>query len=129
MSNDHGHGNHGHDHGHDHGHPHPEPEPERAADEVSESLLIDIGGELGALVVYAGEELVGREVEIASIGAEQAIAGPVHNVVRRRRAGSQVVYAAVFPDLPAGVYKPYGLAAGGHQLIAVVGGRVTEIDW
>ncbi len=126
MHTDHGHG-HGHSHEHGHGHGHSHAEPARPADEVSEALLVDIGGDVGALVIYAGEELVGREVEIVVAGRETG--HPVHNVVRRRRVGAQVVYAAVFPDLPAGVYEPYGLAGDGHQRIPVVGGRITEVDW
>jgi hypothetical protein len=132
-SHGHDHG-HEHGHGHGHGHSHSHGEPDRSADEVSEALLVDIGGDVGALVVYADEELVGHEVEIVSVGAAgrgavQPTGKPVHNVVRRRRVGTQVIYAAVFPDLPAGVYEPYGQTAGGHQLIPVVGGRVTEISW
>jgi hypothetical protein len=66
---------------------------------TADSLVVDIGGDTGALIVYAPPDLVGREIEIAR--AETSSAHPVH-IVRARRVGSWVVHAAVFPDLPAG---------------------------
>jgi hypothetical protein len=53
----------------------------------------------------------------------------VHNVVRHRRVGSDVLCAAVFPTLPAGRYRPYRDGAVVAEPFTVVGGKVTEINW
>jgi len=92
-----------------------------------DSLVVDIGGDAGALIVYAPPDLVGREIEIAR--ADTSSGHPVHNVVRPRRVGPWVVHAAVFPDLPAGTYYRYRNGVGDEPSFAVAGGRVTEIDW
>jgi hypothetical protein len=94
---------------------------------TADSLVVDIGGDTGALIVYAPPDLVGWEIEIAR--AETSSAHPVHNVVRARRVGPWVVHAAVFPDLPAGTYHRYRNGVGDEPSFAVAGGLVTEIDW
>lgn len=94
---------------------------------TTDALLVDIGGDSGALVVYASEEFVGHEIEIAR--AEDPSGHPVHNVVRARRVCDAVVCAAVFPTLPAGRYVPHGdWLQSGRTAFSVVGGRVTELD-
>jgi len=94
---------------------------------TADSLVVDVGGDTGALIVYAPPDLVGREIEIAR--AETPPGHPVHNVVRPRRVGQRVVHAAVFPDLPAGTYRRYRNGVADGPSFAVAGGRVTEIDW
>jgi hypothetical protein len=94
---------------------------------TADSLVVDIGGDTGALIVYAPPDLVGREIEIAR--ADTSSGHPAHNVVRPRRVGRWVVHAAVFPDLPAGTYYRYRNGVGHEPSFAVAGGRVTEIDW
>ncbi len=76
----------------DHGHQH-------ARD--SGPLVLDIGGEVGALVIEAPAGAAGREIEISPRGDP---ARRQHNVVRARAAGHGIRYAAVFPALPAGTY-------------------------
>jgi hypothetical protein len=95
---------------------------------TTDALVIDIGGDAGALIVYASEELVGAEIEIAR--ADTPPRHPVHNVVRARQVGDEVICAAVFPVLPAGKYLPWGdRVSPDATTFTVVGGRVTELDW
>jgi hypothetical protein len=94
---------------------------------MADWLVVDVGGDTGALIVYAPPDLVGREIEIAR--AETPPGHPAHNVVRPRRVGPRVVHAAVFPDLPAGTYRRYRNGVVDGPSFAVAGGRVTEIDW
>ena len=95
---------------------------------TTDALVIDIGGDAGALIVYAPEELVGAEIEIARAGNSPG--HPIHNVVRARQVGDDVVCAAVFPVLAAGRYVPYGvLTPPDARAFSVLGGRVTELDW
>jgi hypothetical protein len=93
----------------------------------TDALLVDIGQDTGALVVYAPAELEGRELEI--VPARDPRRHPVHNVVRARRAGGRVVHAAVFPELVAGEYLPFGGWGASGRRLRVAGGHVTETEW
>jgi hypothetical protein len=84
------------------------------------SVVLDIGGEVGALVVELPRELLGRELDLFPLGG--ADLPVVHTEVRERRVGDGVVYAAVYPTVPAGSYLVEGL----DQVFVVQGGRVTE---
>ena len=113
----------------------------------SDVLLVDIGGDTGALVVYATDDLVGEEIEIVALDGQLHNGSheghdaaehrhdhpvhdhPVHNVVRRRRVGPNTYCAAVFPDLKAGTYRPYGTGVADPEPFTIVGGGITEIDW
>lgn len=90
------------------------------------SVLVDVGGDIGLLVVLTDAALEGEEIEIQPLGA----ATRTHTVVRPRElpAGG-VVYAGVFPSLPAGDYVL--VAQDGHpeQPVHVAGGVVTEVTW
>jgi hypothetical protein len=94
---------------------------------MTDSLVMDIGAGTGALVVYAAEELVGREIEIARVGTPTQ--HPVHNVVRWRRIGLHTICAAVFPALVAGTYVPFGDPHVRADPFTVTDGRVTEVEW
>jgi hypothetical protein len=95
---------------------------------TTDALLVDIGGDAGALIVYAPDDLIGAEIEIAR--ADTPPGHPVHNVVRARQVGDEVICAAVFPVLPAGSYVPWGdRVPVDARSFTVVGGRVTELDW
>jgi hypothetical protein len=95
---------------------------------TTDALVVDIGGDLGALIVYAPEELVGVEIEIARAATPPG--HPVHNVVRARQVGDEVICAAVFPVLPAGTYVPWGnRVSPDASAFTVAGGQITELDW
>ena len=87
--------------------------------------VLDIGGETGALVIYADEALVGSEIEICPSGC---LAEREHNVVRERPTPSGSVYAAVFPALLEGDYTVLTEDLEPSHEVSVVGGMVSEID-
>jgi hypothetical protein len=89
------------------------------------SAILDIGGETGALVVYADADLEGEEVEIASAGETRPVA---HNVVRARDAASGPVFAAVFPEVRTGAYRLIDRKGLRPEEFFVSGGRVCEVD-
>jgi hypothetical protein len=93
----------------------------------TDALVIDIGADLGALVVYAPADLAGREVEVVPAGWTGG--HPRHNVVRPRRVAGSVVHAAVFPDLPPGDYLPYGGWTSSEGPLVVAAGQVVETTW
>jgi hypothetical protein len=92
----------------------------------SENLLLDIGGDIGALIIYTRAELLGRELEIS---LKEGSAKRVHNVVRERRFNGRQVFAAVFPELPAGAYTLWlnKIETGGE--VSISGGAISEVDW
>ena len=69
------------------------PDPDGGA---TSGAVLDIGGDTGALVIYADEHMVGDEIEICPSGE---LSQREHNVVRARRTQAGLVYAAVFPSL------------------------------
>jgi len=92
----------------------------------SESVVIDIGGTIGALVVNTPEALDGAEIEICPVGTTTRS----HTIVRPRELpGGGTVYAGVFPSLPAGDYVllPYGSRP--ESPVHVDGGVISQIDW
>jgi hypothetical protein len=133
----------GHAHDHTHVHEHPQPHevnhfhhhgPVEHGAVVDEgplgtsdpgSVVLDIGGDAGALVVVTTEELHYKEIEIRVVGEPWAGA---HTAIRERRQGSRVQFAGVFPRLDAGLYELRVL--GRHDdgiTILVAPGVVNEL--
>ena len=84
------------------------------------SVVLEVGGMVGALVLYASELLAGAEVEVVRQGEP---GHTTHSAVRQRQlAPRRQAFAAVYPGLPAGDYR----ADGCRELVTVNGGRVTE---
>jgi hypothetical protein len=123
----------GHHHGHTHhdnhhpDHDHAGPGPESPLGPSGEaSVVLDIGPHAGALVLYAGEDLAGAEIEIRPgdgpwLGA--------HTAVRARHVGDRVLYAGVFGSLPPGPYdlRLKGGGPGSFELrVEVPAGGVAE---
>jgi hypothetical protein len=89
-----------------------------------DTLVLDIGGDIGALVIHAGPELAEEEIEI-SPGADPATPRS-HNVVHARRGMGEVAYTAVFPSVPAGEYTVWHRDGTPHATITIHGGQVTQ---
>jgi hypothetical protein len=93
-----------------------------AAEPAHDNLVLDIGGDTGALVIYAPANRDQAEIEISPAGSDARS----HNVVRARAAGGGTRYAAVFPALPAGDYVVWQDAAAAAGTITIHGGQVTS---
>lgn len=115
------------------------------------SVLLDIGGDIGALVVEMPPELEGVEIELRPTGgailaaSENAVAhshekhghGHEHGhglphvaVVPRPTPEGNTVYSAVFYEVAEGSYELYVRPDGPVQLtVDVSGGRVTDAAW
>jgi hypothetical protein len=91
-------------------------------DGTPDALLVDVGGDFGALIVYTGPQLEGEEIEISPEGHDQRS----HNVARRRRTHAGDVFACVFPSVTAGRYLVWD-ADGSARAVAVTGGSITEL--
>lgn len=91
---------------------------------MMDTLVLDIGGDVGALVLVAGPELAEREIEISpGTGARTPRS---HNVVHARRNRDRVAYTAVFPSVPAGDYTIWRHDGTPHATVTVHGGQVTQ---
>lgn len=64
------------------------------------TVVLDIGGYIGALVIVTGPGDVGREIEVSRVGEVSR----THVAVRERRIRGNTMYCAVFPRLAAGHY-------------------------
>jgi hypothetical protein len=89
------------------------------------SVLVDIGGDVGAAIVSAPASLVGSEIEIRRCGAAW---DGTHVAVRERHVAGGLTYAALFSGLGRGHYEVRlrGDVDGPAASVDVEGGRVSE---
>ncbi|GAA3739941.1 phospholipase [Micromonospora maritima] len=93
---------------------------------VSGSVVLDLGGDSGALIIHTGRELHGREIEISRADRD----GPrTHSAVRERHVLAGVFHSAVYPDLEAGPYTVWWDDVTPAGAISVTGGAVSEFVW
>jgi hypothetical protein len=86
------------------------------------TVVLDIGGDIGALVVRAPAELDGVELDLFPAGCGVAC---MHSAVRRRDVLGGSLFAAVYPCVPAGEYTLAGLQGP----VRIDGGAVTELAY
>jgi hypothetical protein len=91
----------------------------------TQPIVLDIGQDIGALIVYTSPELRGREVEVSPTGNA---ARRTHTEVLERTVTGRPVWAAVFPALPAGDYSLWRDVLTDDE-VTIVGGTVAEVDW
>src|SRR5579871_3851366 len=91
----------------------------------SPSVVLDIGDDIGALIIYTGPELQGREIEVSP---RENAARRTHTEVRERCVNGRRLWAGVFPSLAAGAYSLWREILRDED-ITISGGSVTEVDW
>jgi hypothetical protein len=89
----------------------------------TEHALLDIGQDIGALVIYTREEFRGKEIQVSLKGSNSARL--VHTAVWERRVNGRSVFAGVYPTLSAGDYIIWTHPT---SEITIVGGSVAEVD-
>jgi hypothetical protein len=87
--------------------------------------VLDIGDDVGALVLYTDERFHDREIEISLEGEARR----THTAIHERRVGELVVYAGIYPELRAGRYRVWADDPALPSDVTVVGGQVSELDW
>jgi hypothetical protein len=113
----------------------------------TDNLVLDIGGDTGALIIHTAAHRDQAEIEISPAGPGRARARNVpgtdsvprtgnapgtdnvprtHNVVRRREAAGGVRYAAVFPSVAAGDYVVWRDDDTPAGTVTVRGGAVAS---
>lgn len=91
------------------------------------SVILDLGGSVGALILAAPAGLHGQEIEISPAGGG-AGARRTHSLVRRRDTAAGASYAAVYPGLAAGTYTVWRTASAPAGKVVVEGGQVTRFS-
>lgn len=84
--------------------------------------VLDIGGDIGALLFYVGPERDGEEIDLVPTDPS---APTTHTQVHPRDIEGGTVYAGLFPSVPAGDYR-LQLIDGGVP-VSVRGGEVTTL--
>jgi hypothetical protein len=93
------------------------------------TVVLDIGGQIGAAAVYVPDSLADVEIEIR--GTDEPWTG-THVAVRERLLPDGPVWAALFPSLTEGDYEIRvrgGDPAGPTGTVSVSGGRVASMGW
>jgi hypothetical protein len=88
------------------------------------AVVLDIGGDVGALILYTTAEDDDAEIEI-SPGTDPATPRS-HNQVHPRRAPAGTVYSAVYPTLRAGDYTIWRDESTRETTVTIHGGQITE---
>ena len=104
------------------------PPPEQPPDAAG-TVIVDIGGDMGAAVISTPRELAGAEIEIRPAGAEW---DGSHTGVHKRQGPGITTTAAVFGSLRAGRYKLRIKDAPGTEHpapVVVEGAQVTWVTW
>jgi len=89
----------------------------------TEDAVLDIGEDMGALVIYTGEELRGKEIEVCPKAND---AQRTHTAVLERKVNGRTMFAALFLALPEGDYTTCSTPS---SEVTIAGGQVAELDW
>jgi hypothetical protein len=89
------------------------------------TVLLDLGADIGALILYTPAEMDGVEIEI-SHGTHTH---RTHSQVRQRPMPSATKYAAVYPGLTEGRYTIWRDADSPAGTVVITGGQITNYHW
>ena len=89
----------------------------------TESVVLDIGDDVGALILYTSPEHHTEEIEVSLLDADTG-ARRVHSAVLERSLNGRTFYAATYAELPAGEYQVW---CAGAPRVTVTAGAVAEL--
>ena len=90
-----------------------------------ETLVLDIGGDIGALVLYTDPSWLGEEIDLTLAGGPRS--HHLHTVIRHRRSGGADIAVGVYPEVPAGDYTVWGVDGHPAAHVTITGGAVSEV--
>jgi hypothetical protein len=90
------------------------------------SAVLDIGGDVGALILYTPPELVGAEIEVSPIDRPDQ---RTHTQVLERQTSGPPIHAALYAELTEGTYWIWDDDPDRTHVVTIRGGRVEELDW
>jgi hypothetical protein len=97
-----------------------------AARSHPEFVVLEIGDDLGALIVHTDAEMHGVEVEISRAEDDTQ---RTHKQVLERFTGGRSAHTLVFDQLPAGRYTLWAGDEPGLRDVVVRAGEVAECRW
>jgi len=100
--------------------------PDQLLAPTREPVVLDIGGEIGALIVYAEAELVDTPIEVSPTGSDTA---RFHQHILERPLPHGTSYAAVFDKITQGEYTLWLHDQARLRDFEITGGSVSQIDW
>ncbi len=108
------------------------------------TVMLDIGGDIGALIINTSADLHLAEIEVSPVD-ESDVHAPsrththdghahphsqrTHVAVRERRGPAGIRFAAIYPGLREGEYTVWGLDGTPADTVHIVGGEVAQLDW
>ncbi len=96
------------------------------------TVVLDVGGTNGALIIFTTERMNGKEIEIRPVGHPW---DGTHTAIRPRDLRDSVAFAGVFGSLPHGGYQARvkssqgGVGSADTVDLTVNGGEITEVSW
>lgn len=91
------------------------------------AVLVDVGDDAGALVLYTDAAMEGVEIDISPVGDDTA---RTHVAVHTRPVpGHAPLFAAVYPSLTHGRYRLWHPGRDAAGTVDIEAGRVTETTW
>ena len=91
-----------------------------------EHVVLDIGGDVGALIIHTDADMHGVEVEISATGQDER---RTHKDVLEREINGRPAYTAVFDKLQEGTYTLWVDDLARAREVLVTGASVAELDW
>ena len=118
-----------HDHTHPHTHDHPDNQPHEHEHEAGQPpmggpVVVDIGGDVGALIVRLDRSRLGGELHLRQATWHHT----VHTGIWDRPLGDQLVTVAVYLALVEGTYEILDDTGSTVHRFTVDGGKVAETD-
>lgn len=90
------------------------------------TVVLNIGGEIGALVIHTPAGLHGHEIEVSPV-SDAAVR--THAAVRARYVRDGVRFSVVIDSLPQGRYVVWHDPVTPLAEVDIAGGSVTEYEW
>ena len=88
--------------------------------------VLDIGGDIGALVLHTTADLEGQEIEVS---LRRDPDHRTHTEILRRMVGGSLFWAGVYAQLPEGDYQVWWDDPVVQRSFTITGGAVSELDW
>jgi hypothetical protein len=111
---------------HDAAHGHSHHVEDYAARKHPEFVVLDLGEDLGALIIHTGPQLHGVEIEISPAGQD---AERTHKQVLERSAGGRAQFTAVFDGLASGVYTLWCDGRARVRGVKIEAGKIAQLEW
>jgi hypothetical protein len=105
------------------GHSHPHTYADRPH---PETVVLEIGGDLGALIIHTDADLHGVEVEISAASDDSE---RQHKEVLERSIRGRPAFTAVFDEIVEGRYTLWIDDKPRAREVAIRGGEIAEVDW